>query len=267
MGALRSLVVIPTYNERENLAALFTALLALRPDLDVLVVDDGSPDGTAELAAEWSVRDSRIQLVRRPGKLGIGSAHREGFRYGLGKGYEFVLTMDGDQSHDPAYVPALLAAMDTAHLAIGSRYVPGGSIANWALHRRILSRGANLYTRWVLGLGVRDCTSGFRCYHRSVLEQIDLDRVRASGYAFLEEMAWLTHRSGFAIREVPIRFIDRHRGRSKIDRAEIFKAIAHVSWTGLERLRGKLRSERPRPASEALAVEHSAPLPHRDPPS
>jgi len=230
---LRTLVVIPTYNEAGSIVALAEGVLVQDPGLDVLVVDDGSPDGTAEVVERVAAGEPRLSVLRRPGKLGLGSAYLAGFGHGLERGYDQIFTMDGDGSHDPAYLPAMLAALRDADMVIGSRYVPGGGIANWRLHRRVLSRFANAYTRLLLRLPLHDCTSGYRGYRREVLLGSDPSAVRSSGYSFLEEIVWRVYRAQFRIVEVPIVFTDRHFGASKIDRKEIFKAAWHVLATAL----------------------------------
>ena len=234
----RSLVVLPTYNEAENVTPMVHAVLAADPDLAVLVVDDGSPDGTAELVRRVSSEPElagRVHLVEREGKLGLGTAYLAGFRYGLEREFDRILTMDCDFSHKPAYLPDLLAGMSEHDMMIGSRYVPGGGIRNWPLHRKFLSGFANLYTRALLRLPVRDCTSGFRCYSREVLETVDPFAIRSSGYSFLEEMVWRVQRKGFRIGEVPILFEDRERGQSKIDGSEIYRAAWHVLTTAFRK--------------------------------
>ncbi len=228
---MRTLVVIPTYNEAENILPLIKQVIAHRNDLDVLVVDDASPDGTSDLVAEAKTTQAHLHLIRREAKLGLGGAYLAGFHYGIEHRYDLVVTMDGDFSHHPRYIPALLDAAARSDLAIGSRYIPGGGIVNWPIHRRLLSAFANLYVRSLLRLPVRDCTSGFRGYRLEVLERVDIDAVRASGYSFLEEMVWRVHHAGFRIREFPIVFEDRHRGVSKINRSEIFRAVGHVLAT------------------------------------
>ncbi len=230
-----SLVVLPTYNEADNVLRLADAIFAEVPTLEILVVDDASPDGTGDLVAQASERDPRVHLLRRAGKLGLGTAYLAGFRYGLDGGYERILTMDCDFSHHPRYLPDLLAAMADHDLVIGSRYVPGGGVANWPLHRRALSSFANFYTRALLRLPVRDCTSGYRCYSRRVLERVAPFDVRSSGYSFLEEMVYRVHRAGFRIGETPILFEDRRVGESKINRAEIYRAAWHVLRTAVGR--------------------------------
>jgi glycosyltransferase involved in cell wall biosynthesis len=229
----RALVVIPTYNEAENILPLTRDVLAQGPSLEVLVVDDASPDGTGARVAEAGAREPRIRLLARPGKLGLGSAYLAGFRYGLDHGFDWVITMDGDGSHAPHFLPAMLAAGRSADVVVGSRYVPGGGIRNWPAHRRALSAFANLYTRTLLGLSVHDCTSGYRAYSRRVLERVDPFGVRSSGYSFLEEMIYRVERAGFRIAEVPILFQDRTAGASKIDHREIYRAAWHVLVTAL----------------------------------
>lgn len=229
----RALVVIPTYNEAANILSLAGGVLEQDPSLELLVVDDASPDGTGDLVAKNGRSEPRLQLLRREGKLGLGSAYLAGFRYALERGHGRVVTMDGDWSHHPRYLPPMLDAMVDHDLVIGSRYVPGGGVANWDLHRRLLSAFANAYTRILLRLPVRDCTGGYRCYARQVLEAVDPFSIRASGYSFLEEMVWRVHRAGFRIGEVPIVFECRHAGASKIDRHEIWRAAWHVLRTAL----------------------------------
>ena len=234
----RSLVVLPTYNEAENVEPMIREVLAAAEDLAVLVVDDGSPDGTADLVRRARAEPDltpRVHLIEREGKLGLGTAYLAGFRYGLEQGFERVLTMDCDFSHKPAYLPDLLAGMANHDMMIGSRYVPGGGIRNWPWHRKFLSGFANVYTRALLRLPVRDCTSGFRCYSREVLEKVDPFAVRSSGYSFLEEMVWRVQRKGFRIGEVPILFEDRERGQSKIDGSEIYRAAWHVLTTAFRK--------------------------------
>jgi dolichol-phosphate mannosyltransferase len=232
-GVVRTLVILPTYDEAENVLPLCREILASAPDLDALVVDDNSPDGTGDLVEKARRKEPRLHLLRRAAKLGLGSAYLAGFRFGLDHGYQRILTMDCDGSHDPSYLPAILAAAEGHDMVIGSRYVPGGGIVNWPRYRRWLSAFANLYTRILLRLPMHDNTSGFRCYGRVVLETVDPFRIRASGYSFLEEMAWRVQRAGFRIAEVPIVFEERRRGVSKIDSLEIYRAAWHVLATAL----------------------------------
>jgi dolichol-phosphate mannosyltransferase len=236
MPAPRLLIVIPTYSERENLESLFTDIRRHQPDADILVVDDASPDGTADAAEELGARLGRVEVMRRPGRLGIGSAYRDGFQHGLARGYERLVSMDGDLSHDPQYLPALVALTDTVDVAIGSRYLHGISVVNWGLRRLALSVGGNHYTRLVTGLPVHDCTSGFQCFRRQVLERIDVGRLRSNGYAFLVELKFLAHRLGFRLGEVPIIFIDRRFGRSKNGLGTIFRSMWTVSTLPLRRV-------------------------------
>ena len=240
---MRALVILPTYNEAENVVQLSRDVLAQNPALDVLVVDDASPDGTGDLVEGEAACQSdaqpgsrpRLQLLRRAGKLGLGSAYLAGFRHALDRGYELALTMDCDYSHHPRYLPSILEATGRADLVIGSRYVDGGGVANWPLRRRLLSRFANFYTRMLLRVPVGDCTAGFRCYRREVLLAVDPFSIQASGYSFLEEMVWRVHHCGFRIEEVPIVFEDRRLGISKIDEREIYRAAGHVLRTAVRR--------------------------------
>jgi dolichol-phosphate mannosyltransferase len=224
----RALVVLPTYNEAENVLPLARAILAVDASLDVLVVDDASPDGTGDLVEGESRREPRLALLRRAGKLGLGTAYLAGFRWGLDRGYGRLFTMDCDGSHHPRYIPHMLAALASYDMVVGSRYVPGGGIVNWPRRRQALSAFANLYARVLLRLPVHDCTSGFRLYKREVLETIDPFAIRSSGYSFLEEITWRVARFGFRIGEVPIVFEQRTLGISKIDSSEIYLAAWRV---------------------------------------
>lgn len=223
-------VVIPTYNERENLSDLVAEILQLDIQAHVIVVDDNSPDGTGQLADELAAQNSRVRVVHRPGKLGLGTAYIAGFEQALAEEVvDRVVTMDADFSHNPSYIPALVSLTEQYHLSIGSRYVPGGGVmADWGIHRKFLSWGANHFTRLMLGLMAHDCTAGFRCYRREVLQSIELDRIFSNGYSFLIEMLYKCQRMGYNIGETPITFENRHRGDSKISQAEIFKAMYTV---------------------------------------
>jgi dolichol-phosphate mannosyltransferase len=224
----RVLVVLPTYNEAENVLALTRAVLAANATLDVLVVDDASPDGTGDVVERERAQEPRLALLRRAGKLGLGTAYLAGFRFGLDHGYDAVFTMDCDGSHHPRYLPAMLAALKDHDMVIGSRYVPGGGVVNWPLSRRLLSAFGNLYARVLLRLKARDCTSGYRGYTREVLETVEPFDIRSSGYSFLEEITWRVTRCGFRISEVPISFEQRTLGVSKIDSSEIYLAAWRV---------------------------------------
>ena len=225
----RLLVCIPTYNEAANILALIDQVHAAISSADILVVDDGSPDGTGELVRERMLKDPRLTLMARPGKLGLGTAYLAGFAYGLQHNYECVTTMDSDLSHPADRLPALLKAVeDGAHLAIGSRYVPGGGIRGWGLGRRALSATANLIARRALRLRTHDCTGGFRCYGLRSLQFIVTRPLRSSGYSALIELLTRCERAGLTIREVPITFIDRVHGESKISRQEIFRAVLTI---------------------------------------
>ncbi|MGH9041070.1 MAG: polyprenol monophosphomannose synthase [Acidimicrobiia bacterium] len=240
---MKTLVVLPTYNEAANIAEVLRRIRAAASDVDVLVVDDSSPDGTADLAQALAPELGGIELLRRPAKSGLGSAYREGFRAALGQGYEAVVEMDADLSHDPATLPDLIAAVaGGADLAIGTRYMPGGRIPDWPWHRRAISRAGNLYARLLLGISPRDATSGFRCYHRRTLEAIDLGSVRADGYGFQVEMAYRVERNGGTIAEVPIVFRDRALGHSKMSGRIVAEALILVTFWGL---RDRARRFRP----------------------
>ncbi|MEO6060742.1 MAG: polyprenol monophosphomannose synthase [Thermoflexales bacterium] len=234
---MRVTVVLPTYNEAENITLLLPELLAL--PLSVCVVDDNSPDGTGDIAAEWAAREPRVSVLRRPGKLGLGTAYVAGFERALADGAEGVLTMDADFSHHPRYIPAILAAAENADVVIGSRYVSGGDVL-YPFHRRFLSMTANFVARAALGLRAHDCTAGFRLYRATVLRKVPIERIRSSGYSFLVEM--LTHAQGTGIRiaEVPIVFADRERGVSKISSREIFKGMTTVARLFRDRVLGRL---------------------------
>ena len=227
-NAGRACVVLPTYNERDNLPAVVPAILAASPELDVLVVDDGSPDGTGALAQELAEREPRVRVLHRRRKEGLGRAYLAGFEVALRAGYGRILEMDADFSHDPGRLPALLAASREADLVLGSRYVPGGGTRNWGMGRRLLSRGGSLYARLILGVGVRDLTGGFKCFRREVLERIDLHTVTTAGYAFQIELTYRALRAGFRVVEVPIVFADRRVGQSKMTRAIVLEALWKV---------------------------------------
>jgi glycosyltransferase involved in cell wall biosynthesis len=234
MRPMRALLVLPTYEEAENLVEVLDRVRAATPDTHVLVVDDGSPDGTADLAEAHNEVVGGVDVLRRPAKSGLGSAYRDGFRWGLERGYDVLLEMDSDLSHDPAALPSLLGAVEHgADLVIGSRYVPGGSIPNWSWHRKWLSRWGNRYAAGVLGLAVNDSTAGFRAYRATTLRKIDLDKVVADGYGFQIEMTYDTVRQGGSVVEVPIAFADRIRGTSKMSGRIVVEALVLVTWWGI----------------------------------
>lgn len=233
-------VVLPTYNERENIEAMITALRSLPVPVHVIVVDDNSPDGTGELADQLSRNIDEVEVIHRAGKLGLGTAYAAGFGRALGAGYELICTMDADFSHDPRYVPALIDGAKRHDLTIGSRYVPGGGVVNWGRSRKLLSWGANTVARMALGLKARDCTAGFRCYRRKVLETVDPASIRANGYSYLIEMLYNVQRAGFTVGETPIIFADRRLGQSKISQNEIYRAMRTVARLSLRRLKGTL---------------------------
>ncbi len=236
---MRVLVMVPTFNEIENIEEVLRRTRAVLPTADVLVIDDGSPDGTADRADELAHELGGIEVLRRSEKAGLGSAYRAGFALGLARGYDVMVEMDADLSHDPDSLPRLLAQVERgADLAIGSRYVPGGAIPDWGLGRRAISRAGCLYARLALGLPVRDATAGFRAYHRRVLEGMDLEAVRADGYGFQVEMTHLAHRAGRRIVEVPITFRDRTLGRSKMSGRIVVEALLLVTlWGVIDRVR------------------------------
>ncbi|MBI2703737.1 MAG: polyprenol monophosphomannose synthase [Actinobacteria bacterium] len=231
---MRPLVVLPTYNEVENILEVLQKVRDAAPDAEILVVDDGSPDGTAGMAEGWGHQHGGVSVLRRTKKSGLGSAYRAGFTEGLKEGFDILIEMDSDLSHDPAALPSLIHAVeDGASLAIGSRYVPGGHIPNWKWHRKFLSRGGNVYAGLVLGLGVRDATAGYRAYAADALSKIELDTIKADGYGFQIEMAYEIKKNGGRIVEIPISFTDRVRGESKMSGKIVVEALVLVTWWGL----------------------------------
>ncbi len=228
-------LVLPTFNEAQNLAPVVAAALAKLPSSGrVLIVDDNSPDGTGEIADRLAAQE-RVEVLHRPRKEGLGPAYIAGFRHALAGGAGLILEMDADFSHEPAYLPRLLEAIERADLAIGSRYVPGGGVGDWGPLRRGISRGGSAYARLALGVGVRDLTGGFKCFRREVLEAIDLDSVRSRGYAFQVELTYRAIQQGFTVAEVPIVFRDRRAGSSKMDRSIVLEAIWRVPLLRFDR--------------------------------
>src|SRR5271157_798724 len=234
---MRTLVVIPTYNEAENIERMLRRIRDCLPQAGVLVVDDGSPDGTADLVKAVAAELPDVHLLTRTAKSGLGSAYRAGFAWGLERGYDAFVEIDADFSHDPAALPSLIAPLEEGFdVSIGSRYVEGGSIPNWAWHRHLLSKGGNLYASAVLGLGVADSTAGYRAYSAGILRRLDLDRIRAEGYGFQIEMTYRAKQHGASITEVPISFVDREAGESKMSSIIVIEALGLVTWWGLGRL-------------------------------
>lgn len=233
---MRTLVVVPTYDEAENLAVLVARLDASRPDVDVLVVDDASPDGTGEIAEALAQADDRVHVLHRERKQGLGAAYRAGFAWGLARDYDLFVEMDADGSHLPEELGTLLSAAEDTDLVIGSRWVDGGSVVNWPWHRRLISRAGTTYARFMLGLPVRDTTSGYRVYRRHSLEQLDLAGVHSQGYCFQIDMTRCVHAAGLTTVEVPVTFIERERGRSKMNGAIVREALWRVTVWGLARL-------------------------------
>ena len=241
MAAERALVIIPTYNERENISRIIPAILDKDARLEVLVVDDGSPDGTGDIVEAMGSRDSRVHLLRRPRKMGLGTAYIAGFKWSLEKNYDYIFEMDADFSHDPAHLPEFLRAIETADLVIGSRYREGKvTVVNWPMSRLLLSYFANVYARIVTGLYIWDLTAGFKCYRKAVLQAMDLDDVRSNGYAFQIEMHYRTWKKKFRIVEIPIVFVDRTEGTSKMSKAIVREAVWMVWRLRFWALTGRL---------------------------
>ncbi|SDR24638.1 dolichol-phosphate mannosyltransferase [Thermostaphylospora chromogena] len=241
----RVLVIVPTYNERDNLPMIVERLRAAVPEAHLLIADDASPDGTGEIADALAADDERIHVMHRPGKQGLGAAYIAAFRWGIAEGFDVLVEIDADGSHRPEELPTLLAALnDGADLVIGSRWVPGGKVVNWPASRELLSRGANLYTRIMLGLPVRDATAGFRAYRVSTLEKIGLDDVQSQGYCFQVDLTLRTVRNGLRVKEVPITFVERTAGASKMSRAVFVEALWRVTAWGITGLPARLRRRR-----------------------
>jgi dolichol-phosphate mannosyltransferase len=243
-------IIIPTYNERENITLLVETILNLGIDSQVIIVDDNSPDGTGQLADELAAQHTDVLVIHRAGKLGLGTAHIAGMKAALSDGMEAILTMDADFSHHPRYIPDILAALAHFDVVIGSRYVPGGDTRYCTVPRKALSHGANRFARTVLSLGAGDATAGFRGYRRQVLESIALDEIVSNGYSFLIEMLYRCQRQGWSVGEVPIIFENRQQGTSKISRSEILRAMQTVVRLGIERLRRHPSPSPPTPVKE-----------------
>ena len=236
------LVIVPTYNESENIERAVERLQAAVPDAHVLVADDASPDGTGKIADLLAEHDDRVHVLHRPGKAGLGAAYIAGFDWGLARGYDVLVEMDADGSHAPEHLPRLLAALDGADVVLGSRWVAGGAVVNWPRRREVLSRGGNLYTRLALGIDLRDATGGYRAYKRAVLEAIDYRAVSSQGYCFQVDLAWRVLQAGYRIVEVPITFAERERGESKMSGAIVREAFQRVTRWGISHRAGQVRS-------------------------
>lgn len=232
---MKSLIAIPTYNERENIVGLIEDILRIVPATDLLIIDDNSPDGTGQVVDEIAARLPQVHVLHRPGKLGLGTAYVRGFQYAIEHGYDLVFEMDADYSHDPRYLPSFFQAVEQAELVIGSRYIRGGGTPNWSALRKFISGGGNTFARAVLGIPTHDCTSGFRCYRTSALRTLDLNLIHAQGYAFQVELAYIFWKRNYRVREVPIIFVDRRVGKSKMSRKIFVEAF---TWVLRTRFRG-----------------------------
>ena len=233
---MKPLIIIPTYNELDNIQRLIPALMALNPAICVLVVDDNSPDGTGKLVDDMARENDRISVLHRPAKLGLGSAYVAGFKYAVKQDVDCVFEMDADFSHDPAMVPEFIEQIKSCDVVIGSRYISGINVVNWPMSRLLLSYFANIYTRLVTGMTIRDATSGYKCFRREVLESINLDDVRSDGYAFQIEMNFRCWRKGYRLKEIPIIFVDRRSGTSKLSQGVINEAVWIVWWLRIQGL-------------------------------
>jgi dolichol-phosphate mannosyltransferase len=237
----RTLIVTPTYNEKDNLPRFVDAVRSAWPDADLMVVDDNSPDGTGAIADAIAQEDTHVRVTHRPGKQGLGTAYTQAFKQGLAEGYDRFFEMDADLSHDVRYLPAFVAALDAgADVVIGSRNIPGGGVEGWGIGRHFISKGGSLYSRSILGLGVRDLTSGYKAFTRRALEAVDIDSVHSNGYSFQIEMTYRALRRGMRVKEVPIVFVDRTAGRSKMSRRIFVEAIGVVWKLRAEALVGKI---------------------------
>lgn len=250
----RTLVVVPTYNERENIAEIIARVLRSAPGVDVLVVDDNSPDGTGAMASALASGHDRINVLHRAGKEGLGAAYRAGFAWGLERGYERLVEMDADGSHQPEQLERLLSALDDADVVLGSRWVRGGSVVNWPLKRMLLSQGGSLYARIALGLPVRDITGGFRAFTADALREIGYQDVLSQGYCFQIDMLWKAYSAGLRISEVPITFVERVHGESKMSSGIVKEAILRVTLWGLQGLPARLRGDHRSAVAAASAL-------------
>jgi dolichol-phosphate mannosyltransferase len=237
---VKSLIIIPTYKEKENIERLVRTLFDLGQEIEILIVDDNSPDGTGDIADRLAAQDDRVHVLHRPGKLGLGSAYIQGFKFALDHGYDLIFEMDADFSHDPSYIPHFLEKIKECDVVLGSRYVQGVNVINWPMSRLLLSYFANFYTRIITGLPVKDATGGFKCYRRSALQAIDLDNVKSDGYSFQIEMTFKCWKKGFRISEMPIIFYERQRGHSKMSKKIVREAVVMVWRLRLMSLLGRI---------------------------
>ncbi len=232
---MKVLIIIPTYNESENIERLVHEVLKYLPDTEILIIDDNSPDGTGTIADNLAGQNRAIHVIHRPKKMGMGNAYNQGFRYAIEHGYDVVFEMDADFSHKPSDLPRLLEKLNNNGLVIGSRYVEGGGTVNWGVSRQFISRSGNLYARLILGMNTKDITAGFRCYKVEALKKINLDQVKSDGYGFQVEMAYMINKAGYGIKEVPIIFEDRRAGQSKMSKDIVIEAFARVLMIRLKR--------------------------------
>jgi dolichol-phosphate mannosyltransferase len=235
-------VLIPTYNERENVSLIVSRLRVAVPGADILILDDNSPDGTGEVADQLAAEDSQVRVLHRTSKAGLGAAYLAGFSWALEQGYDVLVEMDADGSHQPEQLPTLLMALANADVALGSRWVPGGSVVNWPMHRKALSRGGNLYVRLLLGMPIGDATGGFRAYRASALRAVDLHEVASQGYCFQVDLAWRAIRGGLSVVEVPITFVERTIGDSKMSQDIVNESLRNITMWGARYRLGQVRS-------------------------
>ncbi|HET8906569.1 MAG TPA: polyprenol monophosphomannose synthase [Ktedonobacterales bacterium] len=254
---VRAIIAIPTYNERDNIVTLVNDIKQVVPSVDVLIIDDNSPDGTGKIADELSARESSIHVLHRPAKMGLGTAYIAGFLYAIEQGYDLVFEMDADFSHNPSYLPQFIALAENADLVIGSRYIKGGGTPNWAPLRKFISNGGNIFARAILGIPVHDCTGGYRCYRTAALRTLNLNAIRAQGYAFQVEMAFNFWKMGYRIRETPIIFEDRRVGTSKMSRKIFIEAFL---WVLRTRVTGDADVRRTPSPSNSLADADIKPI-------
>jgi len=238
---MKTLIIIPTYNELENLPRLLPEVLSKEEGIHILIVDDNSPDGTAAFVEDQMTTNNRIHLIKRPSKQGLGTAYIAGFKFALKNGYDFVFEMDADFSHDPKEIPRFLDEIKNSDVVLGSRYINGVNVINWPMRRLLLSSFANFYTRSITGMPVHDATGGFKCFRREVLEAIDLDKVKSNGYAFQIEMSFKTWKKGFKIKEIPIIFVDRVKGKSKMSKKIVREAVTMVWKLRIKSIFGLLK--------------------------